>query len=135
MFLFILLCMLFCHIVDDFYLQGILAKMKQKSWWEEQTDNQMYQHDWLPALIAHGVSWSFMMMLPCNIYLLMNRPDMLYLFLIIFPVNVFVHCFIDHQKCNKRTICLCDDQCVHFGQIVFTFFYFFVLVNVGGYTQ
>ena len=23
------------HIVDDYYLQGILAKMKQKSWWKE----------------------------------------------------------------------------------------------------
>lgn len=25
MFLFIFLCMLFCHIVDDYYLQGILC--------------------------------------------------------------------------------------------------------------
>ena len=32
--LFILLCMIFCHIIDDYYLQGILASMKQKSWWK-----------------------------------------------------------------------------------------------------
>ena len=32
--LFVLLAMVFCHIVDDYYLQAIgpLASMKQKSW-------------------------------------------------------------------------------------------------------
>lgn len=29
--LFVLFSMFFLHIVDDYYLQGILAKMKQKS--------------------------------------------------------------------------------------------------------
>lgn len=33
----LLLCMLFCHIVDDYYLQGWLASAKQKSWWEKIT--------------------------------------------------------------------------------------------------
>lgn len=28
--IFILALMIFCHIVDDYYLQGILAQMKQK---------------------------------------------------------------------------------------------------------
>ena len=28
--LFVLLVMLFAHIVDDYYLQGVLASMKQK---------------------------------------------------------------------------------------------------------
>lgn len=31
----LLLTMLFCHIVDDYYLQGWLASAKQKSWWEK----------------------------------------------------------------------------------------------------
>ena len=34
--IYILFAMIFAHIVDDFYLQGILAKMKQKDWWEKQ---------------------------------------------------------------------------------------------------
>ena len=126
MFLFILLCMLFCHIVDDFYLQGILAKMKQKSWWKEQTDNQMYQHDWLPALIAHSISWSFMMMLPCNVYLLIHKPDAIYSIGLLFVANVLLHCYIDHHKCNKHWLNLMTDQCLHMLQIVLTFFAFIV---------
>lgn len=30
--LLILATMIFCHIADDYYLQGILAQMKQRSW-------------------------------------------------------------------------------------------------------
>lgn len=30
----ILFTMIFCHIVDDYYLQGWLASAKQKSWWK-----------------------------------------------------------------------------------------------------
>lgn len=33
--IFLLLLMIFCHIVDDYYLQGWLASAKQKKWWEE----------------------------------------------------------------------------------------------------
>lgn len=32
---FLLLLMIFLHIVDDYYLQGILASMKQKEWWNK----------------------------------------------------------------------------------------------------
>ncbi len=126
MFLFIFLCMLFCHIVDDYYLQGVLAKMKQISWWQEQTKDPMYQNDWLPALIAHGISWSFMMMLPCNIYLLINKPDSIYLFSIIFAFNVFLHCKVDNDKANKHEINLITDQLMHLFQICFTFSVFLI---------
>lgn len=30
----LLLLMIFAHIIDDYYLQGILAHMKQKVWWD-----------------------------------------------------------------------------------------------------
>lgn len=33
--LFIILAMVFCHIVDDYYLQSCLASMKQKKWWQK----------------------------------------------------------------------------------------------------
>ena len=33
--IFIVLCMIFCHIVDDYYLQGWLASAKQKVFWKE----------------------------------------------------------------------------------------------------
>lgn len=32
---FIVLWMIFFHIVDDYYLQGWLTSAKQKKWWEE----------------------------------------------------------------------------------------------------
>ena len=124
MFVIIFLCMIFFHIVDDFYLQGILAKMKQKSWWRDQTDNKLYHKDWIPALIAHGISWTFMMMLPCNVYLLIYKPDNLYWFSLIFIWNVFMHCRVDHEKCNRLTINLITDQATHLMQIGLTFMAF-----------
>ena len=63
----ILLIMLFLHIVDDYYLQGILTKLKQKSWWEENAPNKLYKHDYIIALIEHAFSWTFMIMLPFTI--------------------------------------------------------------------
>ena len=42
----VLFAMLFCHIVDDYYLQGILASMKQKSWWEANAPVPLYKNDY-----------------------------------------------------------------------------------------
>ncbi len=47
---FVLLSMIFLHIVDDYYLQGILASMKQKSWWEENAPQRLYKYDYIVAL-------------------------------------------------------------------------------------
>ena len=44
----ILFVMVFGHIVDDYYLQGILASMKQKSWWKENAPDKMYEKDGSP---------------------------------------------------------------------------------------
>lgn len=60
----IILCMVFCHIVDDYYLQGILAKLKQKSYWELNAPDKKYENDYRMALLMHSISWSFMIMLP-----------------------------------------------------------------------
>ena len=32
---FIILCMIFCHIIADYNLQGWLVSAKQKSYWEK----------------------------------------------------------------------------------------------------
>ena len=43
----LLLLMIFAHIVDDYYLQGILASMKQKSWWTKQEGyKSLYKNDY-----------------------------------------------------------------------------------------
>ena len=61
---FIILCMIFCHIIADYNLQGWLASAKQKSYWEKNAPDQMYKHDYICALIMHSFSWTFMIMLP-----------------------------------------------------------------------
>lgn len=45
--IFILFTMIFCHIVDDYYLQGWLASAKQKSWWEKNAPEKLYKYDYL----------------------------------------------------------------------------------------
>ena len=47
--LFVIACMIFCHIVDDYYLQGILASMKQRKWWEEHYPQKSYNYDYIMA--------------------------------------------------------------------------------------
>lgn len=66
--IFILFCMLFCHVIDDYYLQGILASMKKKSWWEKNAPDELYKNDYKMALFMHSFSWSFMIMLPLTAY-------------------------------------------------------------------
>ena len=69
---FIFFAMCFCHIVDDYYLQGILASMKQKSWWTKQESYEdKYKNDYIVALLMHAFSWSFMILIP---FLLLGLP-------------------------------------------------------------
>lgn len=109
---FILFAMIFAHIVDDYYLQGILAKMKQRQWWKENAPDELYRHDYIVALIMHAFSWSFMINLPI---LFVSRN---YILMCIFMVtNTFFHAIIDNEKANKHTINLVLDQICHLIQI------------------
>lgn len=115
---FILLLMIFCHIFDDYTLQGWLASAKQKSWWKENAPDKLYKHDYIMALIMHSLSWSFMIMLPIAIHK-MFQVDLY--FVIFFVLNTIAHGLIDNAKANKKTINLIEDQFVHIFQIVMTF--------------
>ena len=116
--IYILFAMIFAHIVDDFYLQGILAKMKQKDWWEKQDGyRSFYKNDYIAALLAHGFSWSFMIMLPFVIFGFMHWSI---LFFICF--NAPLHAYIDHCKANRKEINLIADQVCHLNQILGTWF-------------
>lgn len=119
--IFILLFMIMMHIVDDYYLQGILAKMKQKSWWEENAPNELYKKDYLMALFMHSFSWAFSIMLPLAIYF---NFQISISFLIIFLCNVILHMFIDDLKANKKSINLIQDQTYHLLQIWITYMLF-----------
>lgn len=117
----ILLCMFFMHIVDDYYLQGILASMKQKSWWEKNAPDPLYKNDYKIALVEHAFSWTFMMMLPAIVYTAITGTMLPIWFIVIFFfLNVTVHALVDNAKANEKTINLIQDQSIHFIQIICT---------------
>ena len=115
--LFLVLSMIFCHIVDDYYLQGWLASAKQKKYWQDNAPDKMYRHDYIWALLMHSFSWSFMVMLPIAFSL---SFDVNVLFGIVFVSNVTIHAFTDNLKANKKKINLWVDQIIHLTQIVIT---------------
>lgn len=124
----IILSMLFLHIVDDYYLQGILASMKQKSWWEKNAPDDLYKHDYIVALIEHAFSWTFMIMLPILIAWLIGIIQVTVVeFAIMFVTNLVLHAFIDNEKANRKTINLIVDQSTHIFQIICTVTYFLFL--------
>ena len=47
---FLLISMLFCHIVDDYYLQGWLASAKQRKWWKQNAPDNLYKYDYIMAM-------------------------------------------------------------------------------------
>lgn len=121
---FIILLMLFFHIVDDYYLQGWLASAKQKSWWEENAPDELYKRDYIWALIMHSFSWSFMIMLPIAYYMDFNITAG---FIVVFIANLIGHARTDNLKANKKMINLWQDQITHILQIAMT-----ALIFLGG---
>lgn len=122
----ILILMIFAHIVDDYYLQGILAILKQKSFWpnNESTNKPKYKYDYIVALIMHSFSWAFMIMLPI-LWFYKFYANIFYI--IAFVVNMIIHIVIDDLKANKQKINLVVDQSVHMLQIIVTFIVFMIL--------
>lgn len=116
---FILFCMIFCHIVDDYYLQGWLASTKQKKWWELNAPEELYKHDYLMALFMHSFSWAFMIMLPVTVYVLLFGGKW---FPLLYLLNMIIHFIVDDLKANKKKINLIYDQTMHLIQIVITWF-------------
>lgn len=117
---FVLLLMVFCHIVDDYYLQAIgpLASMKQRKWWKENYPQKLYKYDYLVALLMHSLSWTFMVMLPISFYQSWNIGTQ---FVVLFVTNTLLHAFVDNAKANWFSINLIVDQLLHIFQIVGTF--------------
>ena len=88
--LLILFIMIFCHIIDDYKLQGILANMKQRKWWKENADKYLYRNDYKVLLIVNYI------------------------------INTAIHAFVDDLKANKFKINLVEDQLAHLLQIICT---------------
>ena len=123
--LFVLILMIFCHIVDDYYLQGWLASAKQKQWWKDNAPDELYRFDYIWALIMHSFSWSFMVMLPIAHAIDFNISGG---FIICFIFNIVMHALTDDLKANKKVINLWVDQLIHMMQILTTA----AVYNMGG---
>ncbi|RHK98342.1 DUF3307 domain-containing protein [Blautia obeum] len=119
----ILISMVFCHIVDDYYLQGWLASAKQKSWWDKNSPDKLYKHDYIAALFMHSFSWTFMMMLVPTIYIILFGGRY---YPLVFVVNLIIHMITDNLKANAKVINLCQDQLIHMIQIIGTFIVFII---------
>ena len=121
---FILVLMVFMHIVDDYYLQGWLASAKQKKYWQENAPQKLYRHDYIMALIMHSLSWAFMIMLPIAID---RQFAVTWIYAVALIVNATVHGIVDNLKANKLKINLIQDQSIHIMQIVITFTIYLVI--------
>ena len=121
----ILLSMIFCHIIDDYYLQGWLASAKQKQYWKNLSNySDKYKYDYVVALFMHSLSWSFMIMLPLSIIYKFNVPT---IFFVAYFINVFIHAFVDNAKANWMKINLIQDQLIHIVQIILTWLFLIVV--------
>ena len=119
---FIFLWMIFNHVFDDYFLQGCLATLKQKSSWKEYS--KFYQNDYIMALLMHSFSWTFMITLPIMFFMNFNLSGY---FIFHFILNLLIHAFVDHLKANVKLINLVQDQIIHLMQICLLFILFVVL--------
>ena len=120
--LYILFFMIFCHIIDDYRLQGILASMKQKKYWKENAPQEMYKHDYIIALFMHSFSWAISIHIPIII-----ASSFASWILISIICNTIIHAVVDDLKANMYKINLVQDQCIHILQIIFVFLIYLVI--------
>jgi len=118
----VLLCMIYLHLIDDYVLQGILAKLKQRDFWKPY--DKKYQADYVVALLEHGFMNSFMVHIPIYIWLCKNE------LILSFSVCVFaiIHALIDDLKANDKKINLITDQLTH----LFLIFLWWIIFTIGG---
>jgi len=116
-----LILMFFCHIIDDFVIQGKFTYLKQKSWWEKACKDdglslEKYKNDYKMALFEHSLEWSIAIMLP--IIFLYNVSGWILLVAVI--LNTILHYIVDNAKANQLRLNLIQDQLIHFIQIIVT---------------
>lgn len=129
--LILFLSMIFMHIVDDYYLQGILAQMKQRTWWRENWPQEQYKHDYIMALIEHAFSWTFMVHAPIFLWMVIyNVSKSIGYVMIIFLCHVIIHVVTDDAKANFYNINLIQDQLIHLFQILLIYSCYLTVIMI-----
>lgn len=151
--IFILFLMLLMHYIEDFHLQGCLANLKQKKWWEKEVaenlfhskdDNPQhrerllfftqYRNDYKMSLFAHSIENALFVMLPLIVDMLITEfvKGMSNMWIFFIPAIILIcttHYVIDDEKANKMKINLVQDQLLHLGFIVFIFVCYFPIIG------
>jgi len=132
------MCSYLLHIIADFNLQGILADLKQKKWWEENYPQKLYKDDWIEALCTHSIEWSIITFIP--IYFILSVCELtdkfknsseinpICLILVVFGTNFIIHAIVDNFKANDHSISLKIDQSIHKLQICITNLIIFLIL-------
>ena len=127
MFLILLTAMLFCHIIDDYLLQGWLATGKQRDWWKSNAPEKLYKYDYIMALAEHAFSWTCSIHIPVLVYAYVFQDfKSIYVYIIVFLVNWIIHAITDHCKANLHKINLIQDQTIHIIQIVISWLIYII---------
>jgi len=131
----LLVAMLWCHLDNDFRKQGILASMKQKSWWEQQDaydDDDLGKYDYATALWAHAIWWGIELHIPAIIYIWYKdrlTPLGVWVLLTLIVVQIMIHKSVDDAKANLKLIDLTIDQMLHVFQILLSFVCVLIIAN------
>lgn len=128
----ILILMFYMHVIDDYILQGVLAKMKQEQWWRSKlgVNFKKYRYDYIVALFWHSLSWSISISIPAIMYCFYRSnftPSAVIIIAIL--ANTIIHMIVDHMKANMLMINLLADQIIHMLQVII---YWILLITVGG---
>lgn len=122
----VLSIMLLLHLIADYSLQGCLATMKQKSWWDKCMEDvkpekrKKYRHDYIAALVCHSLYWALMISLPLVMF-----DSSVYFYASI--INAAIHYVIDDMKANKGRLNLVWDQILHYLQILGTWVTYIIM--------
>lgn len=144
------------HYIEDFHLQGCLANLKQKKWWEKEVaenlfhskdDNPQhrerllchsrYKNDYKISLFAHSIENALFVMLPLIVDTLISEfTHCLHNIWILFvPSTILIcvsHYLIDDSKANKMKINLVQDQLYHLCVILLIFLCHFPIIGEWG---
>lgn len=116
----LVLAMMLAHFAADFTLQGILADLKQRRWWQKKVqgdlDKSKYKDDYVAALFAHSMYWAACVVAPFAFTGYVGTMC----WSVLFAINSVLHAAVDHLKANDRDLNLVQDQCIHGVQLVVT---------------
>lgn len=117
--IFLLISMLWCHMVGDWILQpDIMKNGKCKSWWEKNYPDKLYKNDYMSILFTHSLLWSITTHIPIIVMYLLNGVDLDNALIGVIMIQMFIHLVIDDTKANEFLISLGTDQTLHILQVV-----------------